>query len=322
MELPRQRVSLRLSITDRCDLRCRYCMPPEGVPRLSHHDVLRFEEIERAVALLRERFGLYKVRLTGGEPLLRAGVVELVRRLSAVDGIELALTTNGQRLSELAASLRAAGLTRINVSLDSLDPQRYRELTRGGRLERTLQGIEAAREAGFSPIKLNTVVLRGVNLSEVGRLAAFALERGLRPRFLELMPIGCARGFFERDFVSSEEVREELEKDLALAPLPVNPASSSREFSAEGPGGLRGIVGVISSESRPFCAGCDRLRLTSTGMLIGCLARGDGCDLRKYLRLGGSDADEEMAQAVHQVLSAKRPRQEFARADLMPLLGG
>ncbi len=322
MGLSRQRVTLRLSVTDRCQLRCRYCMPPEGVPRLSHHDVLRFEEILRVVTLLRERFGLYKIRLTGGEPLLRSGITELVRALAEHKDVELALTTNGQLLSDLAGPLRRAGLTRLNASLDSLNPARYRELTRGGRLEQTLAGLEAARAAGFEPIKLNTVVLRGVNLSEVGRIAAFALERGLRPRFLELMPIGCARGLFERDFVSSEEVRQQIEKDFALAPLPVNPAASSREFTAEGPGRLRGTIGFISSESRPFCAGCDRLRLTSTGTLIGCLARGDGCDLRKYLRLGGRGADEEMAQAVHQVLAAKRPRGEFARADLMPLLGG
>ncbi|NMB75350.1 MAG: GTP 3',8-cyclase MoaA [Myxococcales bacterium] len=322
MGFSRQRVTLRLSVTDRCQLRCRYCMPLEGVPRVSHHDVLRFEEILRVVTLLRERFGLYKVRLTGGEPLLRSGITELARALASMGEMELALTTNGQLLSDLAEPLRRAGLTRINVSLDSLDPARYRELTRGGSLERTIAGIEAARAAGFAPIKLNTVVLRGVNLCEVGRIATFALERGLQPRFLELMPIGCARGFFERDFVSSEEVHRELEKDFTLAELPVNPASSSREFTIEGSGRLHGMVGFISSESRPFCAGCDRLRLTSTGTLIGCLARGDGCDLRKYLRLGDRDADEELAQAVHQVLAAKRPRGEFTRADLMPLLGG
>jgi cyclic pyranopterin phosphate synthase len=297
-------------------------MPAEGVPRVSHHDVLRFEEILRVVDLLRERFGLYKVRLTGGEPLLRSGISELVSALAQRADLELALTTNGQRLFDLAGPLRSAGLGRLNVSLDSLDPGRYRELTRGGRLERTLQGIEAALAAGFSPIKLNTVVLRGVNLDEVGRIAGFALERGLTPRFLELMPIGCARQFFEREFVSSAEVREALAREYSLSPLPVNPVSSSREFTATGPGRLRGVIGLISSESRPFCAGCDRLRLTSTGTLIGCLARGDGCDLRRYLRLGGGDAVEEMAQAIHQVVANKRPREEFARADLMPLLGG
>ena len=315
----RQPLSLRLSVTDRCQLRCVHCMPPEGVAKLPHEDILTFEEILHFVRVAKARFDLSKVHVTGGEPLVRANVVRLVRMLAGEGIPDLVLTTNGQALARKAAALRRAGLQRINVSLPSLDEKTYSELTRGGALGRTLRGIAGAQAAGLAPVKLNAVILRGWNDGEIERLAAFALERGCTMRFLELMPIGCARAVAADRFVPAAEIRRRLEGAFALTPLAYEPGRSSRDFIAEDRRGRRGVIGFISSETEPFCAGCARLRLTSTGEVIGCLSRGRGISIRGFLR---SNQDERVAAAIRRVVADKGRRPDFRTGRPMVAVGG
>ncbi|MBM4018149.1 MAG: radical SAM protein [Planctomycetes bacterium] len=339
---PSQAVSLRVSVTDRCQLRCRYCAParqpsghgtpdvpggdaaasPADAPHEPHAAPLALEEILRLVRFLKERFGLHKVHLTGGEPLLRPDLPRLVSLLAAEAPPDLALTTNGQRLAEMAADLRLAGLPRINVSLDSLDRETYRRLTRGGRLDDTLAGIEAARREGLSPVRLNMVVLRGVNDHETADVVRWGLERGCQVRLLELMPIGVARADFRERFVPSAEARERLAGEFDLRPLGHEPGASSRRWLARGRRGLSGIVGFISPCSDVFCGGCRRLRLMAGGRLLGCLARGRGIDIRPLLALRGADAERGILRAVNEALASKRGGRPFAAERPMIAVGG
>jgi len=302
---------LRVSVTDRCNLRCVYCMPPEGVPLRPHGDLLSFEEIvavvESAVAL-----GVRKARLTGGEPLVRLGLTELVRQLARIDGLkDLSLSTNGTLLKEHASALKAAGLRRVNVSLDSLKPERYRRITRHGDLAETLAGIEAAEATGLAPIKLNTVVMRGVNDDEVADLAALARNRGWSIRFIERMPLAEGGG----GFVPSVEVRERLD--------PLGLLVRASDDAQNGPArcyrlaGAPGSIGFISPLSEPFCASCNRLRLTSTGMLRPCLLSNEGeVDLRAALRAG---TDRKAIQGLLLRAAAGKPgRHSLREADGMP----
>jgi len=315
-------LSLRISVTDRCQQRCIYCMPPEGVTKLNHDDILSFEEIVRFVRLVKSRFSLLKVHLTGGDPLVRPSVAGLVRMLADENVADLALTTNGQLLAETARPLKAAGLHRVNISLDSLDDQTYASLTRGGQIKRVLEGIHAALKEGFSPIKLNTVVLRDHNLAEVVSMARWAIERGCRIRFLELMPIGCAKGIFRESFVPYREVLARLAEDLILEALPHAPGQSSRDFLARDSHGRRGVVGFITAQSRPFCRGCRRMRLTSTGQLISCLARGSGPNIREILRAGDERADRMLGEILASELARKRARVGFDTPHIMASVGG
>lgn len=319
---PGRGLSLRLSVTDRCQLRCVYCRPAGDAVRRRREELLSFEEITRFVRGLRAGFGLSTVRLTGGEPLLRRELGKLVAMLAGLGLPDLALTTNGQLLAAAAAELKAAGLRRVNVSLDTLDARVYRRLTRGGELAAALAGIEAALRCGLRPVRLNAVMLRGWNDAEAPELARFALEAGCQMRFLELMPLGCAREGFERRFVPSAETRARLEAALALEPLPSAPGRSSRDFRASDRSGRRGVVGLISPRSAPFCAGCARLRLTSTGQLVSCLARGDATDVRALLRSGRPDAEALLAAAAREALAGKRPRPVFRTARPMAAVGG
>jgi len=298
-------VSLRLSITDKCDQRCIYCMPAGGVELVSHEDVLSFEEFARFVRVMRDAFGLTKVHITGGEPLVRRNVVGFVSMLASQEIVDLALTTNGQRLASMATDLKKAGLHRVNVSLDSLDPGLYAEITRSGDLVSVLRGIEAARAAGLAPIKLNVVALRGCNDDEFTALAAYAFEHDCEIRFIELMPIGCAAGLFEEHFIGADEVRERLAERFSLSPLPERPGASSRSYVADD-GALRGVVGFISPETHPFCAGCRRLRLTCTGQLIACLAEREGPSIRDLLRSCDERADAEIVAVARRALATKR----------------
>ena len=281
---------LRVSVTDRCNLRCVYCMPPEGVTLLEHRDLLSFEEIT-AVVSAAVGLGVRKVRLTGGEPLVRLGLTELVRALARIPGLDdLSLSTNGTLLKDQAAGLKAAGLTRVNVSLDSLNPETYRRITRQGNLSDVLGGIEAAQEAGLTPIKLNTVVMRGINDDEVKALAALAHDRSWSIRFIERMPLAGEKG----SYVPSSEVRDHLEPLGHLVPWPDDvqngPARCYRLAGASS------SIGFISPMSEPFCATCNRLRLTSTGMLRPCLLSDAGSvDLRTPLRTG---TDKESIQGL------------------------
>lgn len=254
---------LRLSVTDRCNCRCTYCMPAGGVPMLGHKDILSFEELTEVVAACAQ-LGVRKVRLTGGEPLVRRGLPELVRMIRAVPGVEeLAMTTNATLLAPVAAELHHAGLDRLNVSLDTLDAARYAELTRGGSLEDALAGLAAARDAGFSRTKVNCVLMGGVNDADVPRLAELARTEPIDVRFIELMPMGPCAGWPKARFIPAETV---LEAVPGLVPL-------RRDGVAElwhAPGWV-GNVGLIRPMSHRFCDGCSRIRVTADGRLKPCL---------------------------------------------------
>lgn len=254
---------LRLSVTDLCNCRCVYCMGENGVPRLPHSAILSFEEIEEIVRAA-VSLGVTKVRLTGGEPLVRRGIDELVRRLRGIEGVEeLAMTTNGTRLAEYAARLKSAGLDRLNVSLDTLDPEKFRRITRIGELRDTLDGLDAARRAGFERIKLNTVLMGGVNDDEIAEIAALAKDGAFDVRFIELMPIGECTDWDRRRFLPAERVLEYMPKGERV------PSDGVAELWR--PAGFRGTVGLIRPLSHRFCADCDRIRVTADGCLKPCL---------------------------------------------------
>ena len=256
---------LRISLTDLCNLRCVYCMPAEGVSKLQHHQVLSIEEVAE-IAAAAVKLGINKIRLTGGEPLVRRGVVELVSMLRSLPGLrELALTTNGLLLPKLAKPLREAGLDRVNISLDSLDPDTYRRLTRIGDLEQALAGIRAAEEAGLTPVKLNAVLIGGVNDGEIPALAELTRERPIEMRFIELMPIGETDPFGPEAYLPVDVVLERLPE---LQPLPSWHGSVARRYKL--PGAV-GTVGLISPVSCSFCYACNRIRLTADGHMKPCL---------------------------------------------------
>jgi len=313
---------LRVSVTDRCNMRCIYCMPPEGIPQGSRHEILRFEEIVTVVRFLRDHYGLHTVRLTGGDPLVRPQIVKLAAMLARLDLADLALTTNGQRLSVLARSLREAGVDRVNISLDSLDRTRFSRLTRGGRLDLTLAGIEAAQAAGFRSVKINTVVLRDENDFEVCDLVRFALAAGLEIRFLELMAIGIAAARHPFWFVSSREVRERLEAEFRLVAFESTVEERTRIYLAEDCRGRTTRVGFISPVTEPFCASCQRLRLTADGRLLGCLMHSTGPDLLPLLRRPGSPDFVRLDRAIGATLEAKYALRNSSSPRLMAGIGG
>ncbi|MEE8389870.1 MAG: GTP 3',8-cyclase MoaA [Anaerolineae bacterium] len=283
---------LRISVTDRCNLRCIYCMPPEGVPWRSHDKILRYDEIETLVRAAAE-LGVSKIRLTGGEPLVRLGVVDLVRQLARIPGIDdLAMTTNGILLSRYATDLAEAGLHRVNVSLDTLRPERFRRVTRQGRLEDVLAGMEAAREAGLEPIKINTVVIRGMNDDEVVDLAQKTMDAAWNVRFIEMMPVGNSvladSGWRER-VVTAREIRQQIESALAtLEPAKVSTGNGPARYYRLP--GAKGTLGFITPISEHFCYQCNRLRLTADGQLRPCLLSDQEIDLRTPLRQGADVA--------------------------------
>lgn len=285
--------ALRISVTDRCNFRCSYCMPPEifgpDHPFLPKDQVLSFEELAR-LARIFAGLGVDKIRLTGGEPLLRKDLAHLVRDLASIPGIrDLALTTNGAGLKELAAPLKQAGLKRLTVSLDTLDPDRFRKLCGiEVPLSRVLEGLAAARESGFAPIKLNCVVQRGVNDDEAEALAAFAREQGYTLRFIEFMDVGTTNGWKLDAVVPGAELRTKLTARWPMEPVAGEKDAVARTWRYQDG---RGEVGFIESVSAPFCGGCDRARLSAEGRLHTCLFGAEGLDLRAALRNGSSDAD-------------------------------
>jgi cyclic pyranopterin phosphate synthase len=297
-------------------------MPPEGIRKHRHEDILSFEQIADFVSLARSEFDLRKVHLTGGEPLVRKGIVDLVAMISDIGVDDLALTTNGRTLSSLAGALKNAGLNRVNVSLDSLAPDVFATLTRGGDIADVLTGVDVALENGLGPIKFNTVVLRGYNDAQIADMAAWSISRGCVIRFLELMPIGCIKSMFDDLYVSSNETQKTLEDAFDLKALPYSPGASTRYFDALGADGARGLVGLISGQSQPFCSSCRRLRLTSTGKLITCLARGEGPDIGAML-CGDNPGDREMLKKiVSDELDAKAHRGDFDTDHAMAAVGG
>jgi len=292
--------NLRISVTDRCNLRCTYCMP-EDVVFMDRAELLTFEEITRFVRVA-VAAGIDKVRLTGGEPLMRRHLPRLVRMLGEVGGLrDVGLTTNGLLLAGLAQEFYDAGLRRLNISLDTLDPQRFRQLARRDGLDKVLDGIRAARRAGFSPIKLNGVIIRGINDGDVVPLARFARDHGLEMRFIEYMPIGADR--WERAKVYfAHEILEQLEGQVApLVPVDdYDPRAPAMQFRYTDGGGR---VGIIASVSRPFCASCNRVRLTADGKLRNCLFALDEVDVKPLLR--GQAPDEAIAEVLRRSVHAK-----------------
>ncbi len=291
---------LRISLTDRCNFRCIYCMPEEGVQALAHEDILRYREIERIVRVA-AGLGIRRLRLTGGEPLVRKGVEELVAGLKAVPGIEsIAMTTNGALLPKKAAALRAAGLSRVNISLDTLDPGQFSFITRRGSLDQALAGIDAALDAGFDPVKINAVTVRSLDQDYLA-FAKLSLDRPLHVRFIEYMPVGESSGcdgcgWGEQDVVPSEELFDVINERARAEGLgPLVPAGGDRP-EGWGPAryfefpGARGTVGFISPLSRHFCSECNRLRLTADGKLRPCLFSDREFDLRAAVREGSDDA--------------------------------
>lgn len=315
---------LRISVTDRCDLRCVYCMPAKGVRFSPSADLLRFEEIEEVVRFLAEEAGLRRVRITGGEPLVRPGLVDLVGRLSRLGLEELAMTTNAQRLGPVAEELRRAGLTRVNISIDSLDGERFRRLGRAGDLARTVEGIDAALRAGLGPVKLNMVLLRGWNDDEIVDVVRFAAERDVEIRFLELMAIGEASPWHERRFVSMEEALGRLREVWRLEERPLSPGSTAVEYDLSNGNGFRGAVGFIAPVTRPFCSHCRRLRLAADGLLRGCLMNAGGVDLKPLLRGGeeGEEREERLRTALRSAIAEKPWVSDMETGVRMNALGG
>lgn len=302
---------LRISLTDRCNLRCVYCMPADGIVQVSHDDVLRYDEIVRLVRVA-ARMGVRRVRLTGGEPLVRKGVVDLVRAVSQVPGIEdVSLTTNGIALARMAPALREAGLHRVNVSLDTLDTDDYRAITRGGDVRKVLEGIDAALAVGFNPVKVNAVAVRSLR-QDYFRFARLSVDKPLHVRFIEYMPIGDSAGcggagWGPEDVIPCDEIRQIINDRCAAEGLePLVPVDDSRKPTGGGPAryyqfpDALGTVGFISPLSRHFCGDCNRLRITSTGGLRPCLFSDNELDLRSVLR-NGSDEDVRtvLSRALH-----------------------
>lgn len=293
---------LRISVTDRCNLRCRYCMPAEGVPFRPHNEILRYEEIAQ-VTRAAVGLGITKFRLTGGEPLVRRGIVELVAMLARIPGVQdLAMTTNGTLLSHYAEALARAGLRRVNISLDTLDEEKYAQLTRGGRLADALEGIRSAERAGLSPVKINTVVVRGLNDDEVVALARLTLEHPWEVRFIELMPVGHEGQYFQGKAVPGAEVARRI--GAALGELtPVEGARGSGPARYYRLPGAKGTIGFITPLSEHFCAQCNRIRLTADGHLRPCLLADGEIDVKAALRRGASLA--EIQALLLQAVAAK-----------------
>lgn len=303
---------MRISLTDRCNFRCIYCMPADGVCQMDHDEILRIEEIERICRVAAEN-GIRSIRLTGGEPLVRKGVVDLVRSVSKMPGIEnVSLTTNGVLLSKMAQELKEAGLSRVNISLDTLDEQQFHEITRVGQLQQTLDGIDAALEAGFNPVKINAVTVRRLNQDYLG-FAKLSIDRPLHVRFIEYMPVGTSGGFDgcgwdQTDVLDSEELFDIInERAKAEGLSELVPAGAAKPVGW-GPAryfqfpGAQGTVGFISPMSRHFCAECNRLRLTADGKIRPCLFSDNEFDVRAALTERG---EEGVRDILFEALGAK-----------------
>ncbi len=287
---------MRISVTDRCNLRCRYCMPAEGFKNIIPKDeILSFEEIVR-ITEAAAKLGISKIRLTGGEPLVRHEIIGLISKIRAVEGIqEIGITTNGILLKEMAADLKAAGVNRVNVSIDTLDPEKYARITRGGELKRVLEGIEEAERVGLTPIKLNVVALGGFNEDEFGNFIELTRDEPYIVRFIELMPIGHADVGDSYGFISNQEI---LSRFPQLEPADNEKFSVSDDFRL--PGG-KGKVGFISAMSNHFCASCNKIRLTSDGKIKPCLHSNEEIDIKGALQL----SDEELLAELRNTIGHK-----------------
>lgn len=294
---------LRISLTDKCNLRCTYCMPAEGVPWLAKQNILTTDEIERIAGIL-ARLGIVEVRLTGGEPLLRPDVVDVVRRVSRIEGpegpLQVSLTTNAIRLDRVIDDLVDAGLQRLNISLDTIDPEKFASLTRRDRLEDVLVGIRAAQRSGLRPLKLNAVAMRDVNDDEFVDLLRFAVAHDAELRFIEQMPLDAGHIWSRARMVPGEEILASLREEFTLTPLGGRGSSPAEEFLVDGG---PATVGVIASVTAPFCGACDRVRLTADGQLRNCLFARSESDLLGLIRGGGTD--EQIAAMIRTSIAGK-----------------
>jgi GTP 3',8-cyclase len=310
----RTAVDLRVSLTDRCNLRCVYCMPAEGLPWLPREEMLSDDELVRLVSLSVSLLGIRKIRLTGGEPLIRPGVVGLVERVAALrmtsgENVEVSLTTNGLGLTRMAGPLAGAGLQRVNVSLDTVDAETFATLTRRDRLRDVLAGLAAARDAGLAPVKVNAVLMRGVNDHQAPDLLAFCLREGYQLRIIEQMPLDAQHGWTREGMVTAEETLARLREHVELVALAADergaaPAELFEVVGHRDASGAPATVGVIASVSSPFCAACDRSRLTADGQLRTCLFATEESDLRAPMRAGASD--DEIARRWQVAMVGKK----------------
>ncbi len=290
---------LRISVTDRCNFRCQYCMPEEGMEWLPREELLSFEEIEQIARVLVERYGIDSIRLTGGEPTIRAKLPVLVEKLAKLD-VDLSITTNGATLApKQAQQLKDAGLKRINISIDSFDREKFIELTRRDDLQKVLDGIDAAVAAGFEPVKLNAVMMRGINDDELLDFARFGRDKGVQVRFIEFMPLDASGKWSNDTVVSQQEIVDTIGAEFPIEPVTRTSAPANRYRYLDG----KGEFGVVPSVSDSFCGNCDRIRLTADGQFRNCLFAVDEFDLRSLLRSGATD--DELAAKLDEGVKAK-----------------
>jgi len=290
---------LRIAVTDRCNFRCTYCMPEEGMEWMPRRQILTFEEITRIARICVDRYGFEGIRLTGGEPTLRHDITELVHQLAAL-GIDVAMTTNAATLRKIAGDLRAAGLRRVNISLDTLDREKFERMTRRDELDHVLQGIDAAIAVGFEPVKINAVIERGVNDDEIVDLARFGRTKGIEVRFIEFMPLDATDEWQRNKVVGQDEIVARLSQVWDLEQMPARGAAPADRWRYTDGGGT---VGVIPTVTKPFCGDCDRVRLTADGQFRTCLFSTDEFDLRAALR--GGESDEQIAARIEAAVGTK-----------------
>ncbi len=304
---------LRISLTDRCNLRCVYCMPEQGVPKIFHEDILTYEELLR-LARLSVRLGIEKIRLTGGEPLVRKNLTDFISTLKTIPGIQdISLTTNGVLLADQAQALWQAGIKRINVSLDTLNREKFSRITRFDFYDQVWEGIQEAERIGFSPIKINVVAMRGINDDEILSFGRLSFEKPYHIRFIEFMPLGEENGWKAERFISSEDTLQKLQ---TLGPLsPVNGRGLDGPAKRMAFAGAKGEIGLISPISEHFCPSCNRLRLTAEGLLRVCIFSDRETDLRTPLRQGASD---EQLEAVIQEAILQKPKEHPVKLGPLP----
>ena len=300
----------RISVTDRCNFRCQYCMPEEGLDWLKREELLSFEEITRITKILVENYGINSVRLTGGEPTLRANLSDLISMLSELP-IEIALTTNGISLDKNAHNFRSAGLHRVNISIDSLKAERFEEITLRDDMKKVITGIEASIEAGLSPVKINVVVMRGINDDEIIEFAKFGRERGVIVRFIEFMPLDADEKWSTLSVVSLEEIFSTINSVYPLEVVKRSNAPASRFRYVDG----QGEIGIVASVTQKFCDTCDRIRITADGQFRNCLFSNEEFDLKEALR--SESSDKEICELLEMAVSAKREGHGIGNVDFI-----
>ena len=300
----------RISVTDRCNFRCQYCMPEEGLDWLKREELLSFEEITRITKILVENYGINSIRLTGGEPTLRANLSDLISMLSELP-IEIALTTNGISLDKNAHNFRSAGLHRVNISIDSLKAERFKEITLRDDMKKVITGIEASIEAGLSPVKINVVVMRGINDDEIIEFAKFGRERGVIVRFIEFMPLDADEKWSTLSVVSLEEIFSTINSVYPLEVVKRSNAPASRFRYIDG----QGEIGIVASVTQKFCDTCDRIRITADGQFRNCLFSNEEFDLKEALR--SESSDKEICELLEMAVSAKREGHGIGNVDFI-----